>query len=1074
MRTPHRRQHAITRSLPLIAALACAFGTEAAAATFSVTTSAPTGAGSLGQAINDVNAGTCGGADVIDMVGGPFTIMPSSPLPTIACGVTIKGNAWTLDGANMYGGGCALPGTAPFGVENLIVKNHQAFTSPVSVGICGPVTARGLTVSNNAIGIQIEGGRGEVGGSLAGRNYIYFNQRGVYVAPGGDALISYNYIGTGTGSSDWRGNDVGIELGGGPSTVEQNLISGNDDFEGTGIGVWVSTPGSTIRDNLIGTDASGLSGLSNATGILAYSSVAISGNTIAANNVGINVNASVTISGNKIGTNKNGDSPLGNRYGIHVNSGGSGTSISGRNIVSGNTDGILFSSVNAAVVDGNLIGVSASGTGALANDWGVSVKCSSGVAITSNTLSGNDMAAVYFEGAKDTRVEGNKIGVAENGVTPLGNNNNGVVITSAPCLVLVDGPPPPPFVEGGNLFKANAIAYNGKPGIAVLSGNGNEFRSNSIHDNAFKEIDLLNDTVTPTNPRPNDAGDADTGPNNGQNYPVIASAVKGVSDTKITFTLEGAIAASYVIEAFANPTLMRAGTFPAGSPVTVTLASSPQTFVMTIPGISQDHFTLTATGNGGSGAETSEFSAPMSAASTPAVTVSPTFVDFGEIAVGASSAPRTVKLNSIGSAPWIPAAFTNGACTSGVPMCQGSAFICSTDCKPGTSYAAGMSCAVTATFAPIAAGLDQTTRITVCDNAGSAQVIDLVGDAVAAPTIRIEPARFDFGRAIVGRASATQRFEIVNPSSSTVAIGPVAIEGAFELVSTNCAASVPPRSSCAADARFVPKQPGEVFGSLYVPVGGATPAVSASHGPKAVPSGSAGSVLSGTGIDSAQIETPSLVEFGAYTLGASPVVRSVIVRNTGNAVVTMDSIRITGPFTLSHDCPFNFGPDATCALTVAFSDTTIGEKTGEILIVSSAAGGIRTITLKGLVQRQPVPVIAVSPVSIGFGNRLIGTQSVAQRVTVSNEGGATASLGALSASLDFVIVNSNCGPSLAQGESCFADVAMRPLGFGARAGELSFTSNAVGSPHRVDLLGLGCRPFALGNNRGGGASSCSP
>lgn len=1073
MRTTHRRHIVPIRSLVLAAAIAGALAPVAMAATFTVTNGNTGGAGSLAQAINDVNAGGCGGADVIDIVGGPFTIAPSSPLPTIACGVTIKANSSILDGVNMYGGGCALPGTVPFTVENMIVRNHQAFTSPVSVGICGPVTARGLTVHNNAIGLQVEGGHGEVGGSLANRNYIYSNQRGVYVAPGGDALISYNYIGTLTGS-DSRRNDVGIELGGGASTIEQNVISGNSDGYGGAIGVWVSTPGSTIRGNLIGTDAGGTAALANGTGILAYALVDISGNTIAANDVGIHVNAGIAVTGNRIGTNKNGDSPIGNRYGIHVNSGGSGTVISGRNIVSGNTDGILLNRADSVLVDGNLVGVSASGSGAMANDWGVSVKCSAGATITGNTLSGNDMAAVYFEGAKDTRVEGNKIGVAENGTTPVGNNNNGVVIVSSLCFIPVDGPPLPPFIEGGNLFRGNTIAYNGKPGIAVLSGNGNEFRSNSIHSNGNKQIDLLNDLLAPTNPRPNDAGDADTGPNNGQNYPAIVSAVKNISDTTITFTLEGLVGSSYVIEPFSNPSPMRAGTTPTGPRMTVTLAISPQTFVMTIPGIAQDHFTLTATGNGGQGAETSEFSDVKSAVSTPAVAISPAFVDFGAVAVGGSSAPRTVTLSSIGSAPWIPGAFTNGTCTSGVAMCQGSAFICSTTCKPGTSYASGMSCAVTATFAPIAAGLDQTTRITVCDNAGSAQVIDLVGDGVAPPAIRVEPARFDFGRVIVGRRSATQRFEIVNPSASAVSIGPVTVEGLFELVSTSCGASVPPRSSCVADARFAPKQPGEVFGSLYVPVGGATPAASASYGPKVAPSGSAASVLSGTGIDQAQIETPALVDFGAYTLGGSPVVRPVIVRNTGNAVVTMDSIRVTGPFTLSHDCPFNFGPDATCTLTVAFSDTTLGEKTGEILIVSSASGGIRAIALKGLVQRQPLPVITVNPQSISFGNRLIGTQSVAQRVTVSNEGGATATLGAFSASLDFVIVNTSCGPSLAQGESCFADVAMRPLGFGARAGELSFTSNAAGSPHRVDLLGLGCRPFSLGNNRGGGASSCSP
>jgi hypothetical protein len=77
---------------------------------------------------------------------------------------------------------------------------------------------------------------------------------------------------------------------------------------------------------------------------------------------------------------------------------------------------------------------------------------------------------------------------------------------------------------------------------------------------------------------------------------------------------------------------------------------------------------------------------------------------------------------------------------------------------------------------------------------------------------------------------------------------------------------------------------------------------------------------------------------------------------------------------------------------------------------------------------------------------------------------------------DFVLVpGGTCGTTLAPQETCFVDVAMLPNGFGAREGTLTFTSNAAGSPHRVDLLGTGCRTYFIGNNRTGTTGYyCSP
>jgi hypothetical protein len=75
----------------------------------------------------------------------------------------------------------------------------------------------------------------------------------------------------------------------------------------------------------------------------------------------------------------------------------------------------------------------------------------------------------------------------------------------------------------------NVIAYNGNHGIDILSGSGNEISKNSIYENGALGINLAGGTENESFVTENDSGDADGGPNDLQNYPII-EAVTIVSD----------------------------------------------------------------------------------------------------------------------------------------------------------------------------------------------------------------------------------------------------------------------------------------------------------------------------------------------------------------------------------------------------------------------------------------------------------------------------------------------------------------------------------------------------------------
>jgi hypothetical protein len=99
-------------------------------------------------------------------------------------------------------------------------------------------------------------------------------------------------------------------------------------------------------------------------------------------------------------------------------------------------------------------------------------------------------------------IRNNRIGVASNNTTPLGNLASGIRVNDA----------------SGDILN-NRIAFNASDGVAVLGNSAASIYSNAIHDNAGLGIDLLDDGVTP-----NDPDDADAGPNGLLNFPVITRA----------------------------------------------------------------------------------------------------------------------------------------------------------------------------------------------------------------------------------------------------------------------------------------------------------------------------------------------------------------------------------------------------------------------------------------------------------------------------------------------------------------------------------------------------------------------
>jgi hypothetical protein len=200
----------------------------------------------------------------------------------------------------------------------------------------------------------------------------------------------------------------------------------------------------------------------------------------------------------------------------------------------------------------------------------------------------------------------------------------------------------------------------------------------------------------------------------------------------------------------------------------------------------------------------------------------------------------------------------------------------------------------------------------------------------------------------------------------------------------------------------------------------------------------------------------SSLSFGNQSDGTTSSPQSVTLTNTGNVVLFVNGVSITGTngkdFAQTNKCG-QVEPAGTCTINVTFTPTIVGSEIADVSISDNAANSPQLVPLSGTGVASG-PQVLLSASSLAFATQLVNTSSAAQVVTLTNTGGAALTIASIVTKGNFSQVNT-CGASVAAGANCTITVTFRPTAINTRFGSVTVTDNAATSPQTVSLTGVG-------------------
>jgi len=96
--------------------------------------------------------------------------------------------------------------------------------------------------------------------------------------------------------------------------------------------------------------------------------------------------------------------------------------------------------------------------------------------------------------------------------------------------------------------------------------------------------------------------------------------------------------------------------------------------------------------------------------------------------------------------------------------------------------------------------------------------------------------------------------------------------------------------------------------------------------------------------------SPSSLAFGTQFVGLKSAAQTLTITNSGNAALAISGISATGDFAQTNTCSSSLAAGASCVVTLTFTPSAAGSRTGALTIVDNATGSPHTASLAGTGQ----------------------------------------------------------------------------------------------------------------------------
>ena len=315
------------------------------------------------------------------------------------------------------------------------------------------------------------------------------------------------------------------------------------------------------------------------------------------------------------------------------------------------------------------------------------------------------------------------------------------------------------------------------------------------------------------------------------------------------------------------------------------------------------------------------------AGALPVATLSPNSLTFSGQLAGTSSGPESVTLTNSGNTLLTIDGITAGGDFSETDNCASTVPISGT-------------CSILVVFKPTGGGT-RTGSLTIIDTAtNSPQTVNLLGTGYA-PDLSLSPETVSFGLELSGTTSAAKSLTVTNGGTAPLTFANISVGGNFALASsgTTCSSNSPlaTKAACAISMTFSPTETGLYTGTLTL-----------TDNNNGLPVTTQTVSLTGTGTDSELSLSTTSVAFLAQLSGTSSPPFTVALMNTGSTPVSISGMTVSGDFAQTNSCGSSISAGGNCSISVTFTPTAVGNRTGTLSIADNANNSPQTISLSGI------------------------------------------------------------------------------------------------------------------------------